>query len=135
MSDWTLESLYTHFTERFRQHELAAKRIAEEFSQYRIQSNEWRSALRDAHADREGLTVTRAEWSATHRELRTQTEADIKVLSERIDVAWQHRNGLNDRLIKIESRAGYVSLVAIGSTIALLLSLGEIAYRVINHGG
>jgi hypothetical protein len=66
----------------------------------------------------------REEFEARHRTLEQKGELEAKGLADRMDAVANSVNLVNGRLIKIESRGGYVSLTFVLSVISILVTMG-----------
>lgn len=138
---WTVETLRQHILAvleeqdkrleaRFLSQEVGRVAAADEFSRYRSSNNEWRGALDDSRKS----MVPREEWSSHHRQLEERLSIELRSRDQRIEAGDHERNSLRERLVKIESRAGYVSLGVVMSGISLLVAIAVAIVSVVHLG-
>lgn len=123
---WTVETLRQHVLALFRERDHALDRAQRDLESYKAQSNEWRGSLADSRAN----LVTKEEWQTGHQNLIVKIDSEIRLVQSQLN----GDSGINMRLTRIESRAGYVSITLFISVLSALLTLGSMLVSVFHSG-
>ncbi len=130
---WTVETLHrhlltilderrAHIEERFRQIERNTNNAERLLEQYKLATNEYRETF-----------LPKSEHDVLHKELIGRIQILDEKVNHRLDFIDRERNLLRDDVTIIKSRAGYLSVIVIVSTIGAIVAVAEILFRIMTH--
>lgn len=151
MNDWTMDTLHRHLEllinnrydtilalmgeraklldERFSAQNDALSRADHALERAQGAANEWRGALEDSRI----TFVTRTEWDSAHREDTTRFNSETQLIMDRMDVIRQVNQAIDSRLVRLESRSGYISITMVISVMSFFVAVGVAVLTVIQR--
>ncbi len=114
--------------ERFTAQKDALAQATTNLDSYKTTANEFRATI----ADNNRRFATREEWSSGHSSLIDRVDTEARFLTQRMDNMDKLRNGIDVRLVTIESRVGYMSLTNFLSVLAILISIATIVTNALH---